>query len=189
MARFYRGAGIGTYWYVNDARLAGFAPHKPGATPSLDSLMYHIARASTASPYISFTRSFGVAHAYAIWGSGGRATPGKPGYVYEIEVSDDSLCVLEDPVKEIANDLPVAWQDPSYQHDGDQRFLLGVVSPTTMRHFLQARCKFPPGSAATPRPPNLTVQVESLVRALRDAEVLVRGNVPASVVRNRYDVY
>ena len=46
----------------------------------------------------------------------------------------------------------------------------------------------PPGSGGTLRTPNLSVPLEALVRALRDAEVLVQGNVPAAFVRNRHEV-
>ncbi|MDG4603388.1 MAG: hypothetical protein P9C48_09030 [Defluviicoccus sp.] len=41
----------------------------------------------------------------------------------------------------------------------------------------------------TPRAPNLSPELETLVRALRDAEILAVGNVPASCVRSRYEVW
>src|ERR1700730_13753386 len=34
------------------------------------------------------------------------------------------------------------------------------------------KVRFPPGMAGTPRYPNLTIELETMVRALRDAEVL-----------------
>jgi hypothetical protein len=37
--KFYRGAGIGSYWYVNDARVTGFTPQSPGAPASIDNLI------------------------------------------------------------------------------------------------------------------------------------------------------
>jgi hypothetical protein len=152
--------------------------------------MHHVARGSIVSPYISCSRSFGVARAYGIVGPKGFASAGRPGYVYEIEVSDDRICRTLDPVKEVAEHLRMPWEDPPYQHDGTQRFLLGVVDRVTMLNCLQETCIFPPGSeGGTPRTPNLSQEVECLVRALRDAEVLVLGNVPASIVRNKYEVY
>jgi hypothetical protein len=113
----------------------------------------------------------------------------RPGYVYEIEVSDDKICRLVDPVKDIAKNLPTPLQSPSYHHDGGQRFLLGVVDPVAMLSYLREPVIFPPGGAGTSRPANLSQELEGLVRALRDSEILVWGNVPASIVRNRYDVY
>jgi hypothetical protein len=189
MALLYRGAGFGTYWHVNDARIHGFAPQSPGAIASIDRMASHIMHGSTKSPYISLSRSFGVARAYGIVGSGGIACASHPGYVYEIEIPDDKVCRLIDPVKAIATELPNPWTTPSYQHDGSQRFLLGIVDPVTMRHHLREHCVSPPGSSATLRSPNLSAELETLVRALRDAEVLVFGNIPASMVRNRFDVY
>jgi hypothetical protein len=189
MALFYRGAGIGSHWYNNDARVSGFAPHSPGATPSIDRVMYHVARGSTVSPYISFSRSFGIARADGITGKSGFATAARPGYVYEIEISDDKICKLIDPVVEVAASLNRPWENVSYQHDGAQSFLLGVVDPANMLNHLQASVVSPPGSAGTSRAANLSMQVETLVRALRDSEVLVLGNVPASVLRYRYDVH
>jgi hypothetical protein len=189
MALLYRGAGLGTYWHTTDARLHGFTPHFPGGTPSAQTIIQHIARGSTKSPYISFSRSFGVARAYGLVGSKGIASPSSPGYVYEIDVVDDSVCKVLDPVKEIAGTLPQPWQSLSYQHDGQQQFILGVVDPVAMLTYLQEPCVFPPGSAGTPRSANLSPELELLVRALRDAEVLVYGNIPTSLIRNRYDVY
>jgi len=141
------------------------------------------------SPYISFTRSYGVARAYAIVGSKRFATTSDPGYVFEIEISEDAGCRVLDPVREIAQKLPMPWQSPNYQHDGEQGFLLGVVDPVKMKSHLQEYCLFPPGSAATPRTPHLSEELEGLVRALRDSEVLVEGNVPASLLRNCYEVF
>jgi hypothetical protein len=189
MALFYRGAGIGSHWHHNDARTSGFAPHSAGATPSLDRLMHHIARGSTVSPYISFSRSFGIGRAYALAGPGGYPTVSRPGYVYEIELSDDKVCRLLDPVVEVAKSLREPWDSLSYQHDGAQSFLLGVTDPENMLTYLHEPVVFPPGSAGTPRPANLSQELETLVRALRDSEVLVLGNVPASLVRNKYEIY
>ena len=47
----------------------------------------------------------------------------------------------------------------------------------------------PPASEGTPRSPNLTIELETLVRALRDAEILAHGNIPVTCVKNRFEVY
>ena len=41
----------------------------------------------------------------------------------------------------------------------------------------------------TSRPPNLSLQLETLVRALRDAEILAYGIIPATCVMNCFDVF
>lgn len=107
-----------------------------------------------------------------------------PGYVYELEIDTPDVCTLVDPIKEVVNNLPEPYDDFSYQHDGEQDFLKGVVEG----QISSCQVIFPPGANPTPRQPNLTEQLETLVRALRDAEILVLGNVPASSVRNRYEV-
>ena len=188
MAVLYRGDGPGSHWHTHDARVTGFIPKSPGALPSNSRLMNHIARASVGSPYISFSRSFGVARTYALLGPHGVATHANPGYVWEIEVADDTVCRVLDPVIEIAKTLPSPHAEPPYQHDGGPGFLMGLVDPVKMKHLLDAPCVQPPGSAGVPRPANLSIQLEALVRALRDAEVLILGNVPAAFVRSRYDV-
>ena len=47
----------------------------------------------------------------------------------------------------------------------------------------------PPSSEGTPRTPNLTIELETLVRALRDAEILAHGNIPPAAVKSRFEVY
>jgi hypothetical protein len=183
MPFFYRGAGPGSFWHVRDARLSGFSPHSPGATASISRLMNHIARASIVSPYVSLSRSFGIARAYGLVGPAGMASGAVPGYVYEIE-AERGDCVLIDPVKLIVEDLPDPDDSLSYQHDGEQDFLKGVVEGRVGGYAVV----FPPGSAGTPRQPRLTEHLEALVRALRDAEIMALGNIPASLVRNRYEV-
>jgi hypothetical protein len=109
--------------------------------------------------------------------------------VYEIEILDDKTVRYVDPIIEIAHSLPGVLQSPTYRHDGSQAFLLGVVDPVKNLNDLQQPCVFPPGTAGTPRAANLSLELEALVRALRDSEVMINGNVPASLVRNRYSVY
>lgn len=194
MATFYRGAGIGTYWHTSDARLSGFTPHSPGAAPSPDSLMNHIARATIKSRFVSLTRSYGVAKDYAINASRILPTSSNPGYVYTIEIDDPSQhhITLLDPIIEVANHLPNPPCDYlTYHHDGAPSFLLGVIDPfgKNNKDHLTALIEQPPGSAGTPRPANLSLQLETLVRALRDSEVLVSGAIPARCIVARLDVY
>ena len=191
MPTFYRGAGVGTYWHMNDARINGFTPQVPGMSPSIDRLKNHIARGTSASPYVSLTRSYGVALSYAIYGSRTLASQNNPGYVYEIDLSDPLPVGLQllDPVVEIARSVPEPTFSISYQHDGLPNFLLGIVNPRRMGRYLKVPYPQPPGSMGTNRPPNLTIELEAFVRALRDAEILAVGNIPAAGVTNRHSVF
>ncbi len=192
MAIFYRGAGINTYWYLNDPMEQGFIARSPGMTPTITRQMLHIARSTVNSPFISITRSYAVAWHYAMVSSGRVPTPEDPAYVHEIEIQEPlppGLHLL-DPVKEVAQMLPSPTNPgPPDQHDGLPEFLLGVVEPGRMGNFLTQYAKQPPSSEGTPRPPNLTIELETLVRALRDAEILAHGNIPITCVKNRFEVY
>lgn len=192
MPIFYRGAGIDTYWYLNNPIEIGFVARAPDVAPTTARLIQHISRGTSNSPFISLTLSYAVARDYAILSSLEIPTPSKPAYVYEIEFQDPLPSGLKmlDPVKEVAKELPSPPTiGPAYQHDGSQEFLLGVVNPRNMGHFLVRHSPQPPLSEGTPRPPNLTLELETLVRALRDAEILAYGTIPATCVVNCFDVY
>ena len=192
MPIFYRGAGIGTYWYLNDPVENGFTARSPEMTTSLTRLMFHIARSTVNSPFISITRSYGVAWHYAMSSSMRIPTINNPAYVHEIEIQESlpSSLHLLDPVKEVVQALPSPESlVPPYQHDGLPDFLLGVVNPRRMGDFLEQHTLQPPASEGTPRPPNLTIELETLVRALRDAEILAHGIIPATCVKNSFEVY
>ena len=190
MALFYRGAGPGTYWALNDARLQGFVPRQPGALPNITRLMSHIRLGTTTSPYISLSRSFGVARGYALVGTAGAADPSNPGYVYEIELSEPLPTGLEvlDPIQGIARILNSPLASPTYHHDGDRNFVIGVIDPGSYADLLNTPI-LTPLTDATPRTANLSEQLETLLRALRDAEILATGNIPTACIVNRHEVF
>ena len=164
----------------------------PGTQPTTNQLMHHVARGTVTSPFISLTRSYAVAWHYAVFGKEEIPSPSNPAYVYEIEINEPMPVGLQllDPVKEVAQRLPrPTSMSPPYQHDGLPEFLIGVVDSITMGHFLAQHSPQPPLSEGTPRPPNLTLELETLVRALRDAEILAQGIIPSACVQNRFDVY
>ncbi len=100
--------------------------------------MAHVAHGTTNSCYVSLTRSLGVARFYALAGRR-PLSPTDYGHVYEIELSDPlppGLSVI-DPVAEVIHQLGNPLAHFSYHHDGDNEFLLGAVSPTTMRAQLR----------------------------------------------------
>jgi hypothetical protein len=108
MPIFYRGAAIGTYWHSHDARKVGFTPQSPGMQANTNRLANHIVRGTVASPFISLTRSYGVAWSYAVFLSRTQPRRSQPAYVYEIEIDDPPPLGLQllDPIKEVANALP-----------------------------------------------------------------------------------
>ena len=191
MPRFYKGVGVGTFLHGTDLRVSGISPRSPGASYTVNVAMQHIVRATTNSPCISLSRSYGVAEMYARDASRAFPTAANPAYVYEVDIPDPpppGVTVL-DPVIEVAAQNANPLISISYHHDGDMNFLLGVANPIGMGAHLTAPAKQPGGSGGTRRAPNLTIELETFVRALRDAEVLVLGPVPAARVINRHDVY
>jgi hypothetical protein len=152
--------------------------------------MYHVARGTVLSPYISLTRSYGVARNYALFAGRGRPTITEPSYVYEVELINpppDGLRLL-DPVREVASVAPSPLDLLGYQHDGTPDFILGVVNPLRMSRYLTEKCQQPPPAGGAPRAPNLTIELETLVRALRDAEILAVGTIPAHCIRSRIEL-
>jgi hypothetical protein len=118
-------------------------------------------------------------------------TSATPAYVYEIDIPDPppTGVTVIDPVVAMAAHHNNPLASPSYHHDGDMNFLLGVVDPAGMLAHLSTPIRAPKGSAPTPRPANLSIALETFVRALRDAEVLVLGAIPNTHVINRHDVF
>ncbi|MBI4908588.1 MAG: hypothetical protein HY820_33520 [Acidobacteria bacterium] len=190
MATFYRGAGLDTYWHSRDARVQGFQAWAPTKEPSIPGVMHHVVRGTTVSPYVSLTRSYGIAFGYATMRGRRRPSKERPAFVYELEIEEGQRQVrLVDPVVEIAASVPRPVERSSYQHDGAQNFLLGVVDPKKFAKVLQKTYRQPPPQGGTPRPPLLTVELEAMVRALRDAEILAVSYIPRFCVRERYEVW
>jgi len=192
MALFYKGVGVGTFLHqaANDPRINGIPPRVPGMMPSINPLMGHVARGTTFSPYVSLTRSYGVAEMYAREASLAFPTAAVPAYVFEIDIPDPvpGGITLVDPVTAVAASLPPPVTSLSYFHDGDKDFILGVASPTLLASHLHAPIRQPPGSGGASRSANLTAELETLVRSIRDAEVLIRGAIPRALVGARHEI-
>jgi hypothetical protein len=192
MARFFKGAGVGTYWHSHDPRApGGLSARYPHGTKDVHAIIQHIARLTVASPYISLTKSFGVAEAYALEWSIPAATSKIPAYVYEIDLPDPvpQPTIVLDPIFELAQAHNNPLANITYHHDGDMNFLLGVVDRKAMSHHLWTPIRQPPGSGGTSKPAILTQCLEAMVRALRDAEVLVIGGVPPGCVLPPHEVH
>jgi hypothetical protein len=191
MSRLYKGVGCGTFLHATDLRTTGIAPRTPDATFSITCVVHHIARGTTTSPCISLTKSYGVAENYARNASRVQPTPANPAYVYEVDFPNHLPKGLQiiDPLWFIASHNQNPLVSPSYHHDGTQSFLLGIIHPAAALVWPPQMLR-PPGMAGgVARPPNLSLELEAMVFTLRDAEVLVVGNLPRAYVTVRYDIY
>ncbi len=94
-----------------------------------------------------------------------------------------------DPVKEVAAGLPSPLERISYHHNALPTLLLGIVDAVTNWQILQEFVPQPPHSSNRFQPPIITRELRVLVHALRDAEILALGDIPAPLVRNRYPVH
>ena len=175
MATFYKGAGIGTHWHIQDSRRIGFTARAPQNTPTTEALVAHIAKGTVNSPYISLTSSYAVAWHYAVFSSKREPTSGNPAYIYEIEI-DDSLphgLNLLNPVKEVVHILPQPLQ--------------GVVDLEYMAHLLHGQTPQLSDSRGD-FSPDIELQLIALTFAQRDAEVLVHGYIPPFCVKHRFEI-
>lgn len=192
MPLFWRGAPVGSYWHSNDAQHSGFTAHSPGMLASVDRMIQHISLGTAASPFISLTRSYAVAWAYAVHLSGTSATSSNPAYVYEVELEHPLPrgLVLLDPINELSTDRSDPLNGCPYHHNGLPTFLLGVVHPTMAAHLnVYPPCPPVGGVSVSSRLPNQSDELKTLVNVLRDAEVLAIGAIPASKIVKRYDVF
>ena len=185
---FYKGAGPGTHWWTNDARITGFSA-SPGVA-NTNSMVRHITAYSHPSPMLSFSASFAVARSYALSGPAGRALASSPGYVYEIDITQGGLspALLKDPVREILNsnpDVGTVALLPTH-HDGGQNLLHAIASPSRFGATLGTP---PIRRGPNPRPPVVSDRLQAVIFALRDAEVLVSANVASACVVTRYNVH
>jgi hypothetical protein len=189
VTRFYRGVGVGTYHHSHDLRATGIAPRHPGGQCNATTVMQHIARGTTASCCISLTKSYGVAEDYARNASRSPPTAANPAHVYDIDIPDPppTGLLLIDPIYLVASQNQNPLASLSYHHDGNQDFLIGVINP--MMAAMPAKVRFPPNMAGASRPPNLTIDLETMVYVLRDAEVLVVGNLPSTCVTYRHLIF
>lgn len=178
MPTFYKGAASGTHWHTNDARHTGFTV--AAANKSVPAIIRHITSYSHPSPYLSISGSFAVARAYAL----GPAGIGPHGYVYEIDILDKKQVNLIHPSLEIVQICSAAGL---HLHDGGPDLILGIAGHRLAK-YLQILTTTPyrrPGSASFP--PTVTPELQAIVAALRDAEVLATA-IPAGCIVQRHQV-
>jgi hypothetical protein len=194
MARFYKGVKLGSYLHGRNLSATGIAPAQPGASYSVNAIIRHIGGDPLNSPCVSLTKSYGVAQAYAL--DSGTAYPDvhNPAWVYEIELDKNDPAVnpylVVDPVFEISRYHNDPLVDPSYHHNGDELFLLGLVDEKRFGHYTSRAAPRPRGNThPSSHPPNVSEQLLTFVRALRDAEVLFVGNIPGRCIVAQHPAY
>jgi hypothetical protein len=69
------------------------------------------------------------------------------------------------------------------------KFLKGIVDSMHSSHLLNTPTEFAPNNNTTPRPPLRSMELEAIVRAIRDAEILVEGSVSSKQIQRRINVY
>jgi hypothetical protein len=92
-------------------------------------------------------------------------------------------------VFEVASSVQNPLSNPSYHHDANQAFLLGVVDPSIALLNPPVAPRLPAYATGPQRAPNLSPQLEAMVFALRDAEVLVLGGVQPGWITGRHPMY
>jgi len=181
---FYKGAGIGTHWHLNDARTGGFKAVPTVGVHSVNAVRNHIANYSYPSPYLSVSTSFAVAREYALHGGGVPPTPANPGHVYEVNLANLPTLTVYSPLEILTGGCLGRGVVP-HQHTGDWDLLLCLAGSTAHGGVLGISVYHPTSHV----PPTYAPDVKPLATALRDAEMLVFDEIPAICVTNRFDVY
>lgn len=184
MPTYYKGAALGSHWHSQDARLTGLYATSPGTGTAVftGSTINHVLNNSVSSPFLSLSKSYEIALDYALL-TGVAAqipTPSNPAFVYEIDL-DEPLpngVSLIDPVRLIVSS---SMTPGYYHHDGGPDFLLGIVDESNYSSILRRMRVTPNGSDIVS--PTLTRELKTVVRVLRDAEVLATGIIPANCIR------
>lgn len=176
--RLFKGASAGSHWYVQDPRTNSGFVSSPG-TKDVAALVNHITNYSHPSPYLSFTASPAIAREYALPVGGSR------GRIYEIETAMLSPVELYDPLFEIttAYGKLAKFKGPVWatHHEGGAGLLSAIAegrsSGAPVPHRRNAQ-----------RAPQVSQHLQAVVFALRDAEVLLAGNLPSTCIVDAWDV-
>jgi hypothetical protein len=168
----FKGASAGSYWHSHDASKTGFT--SSAGRQSIDALVEHIiAQKSGRSPYISFSASYAVALEYARSGDG-------DGVVYQVNLTHQNPI---DPLHAIAgkNCFPLSeTQLPLLtHHDGIPQFIQSLVGGKT---DLLYKPTPRPTQTHMRTPPRCSRELQAMIFALRDAEILAVGMIPPECV-------
>jgi hypothetical protein len=170
----FKGAGPGTHWHRNDARLSGFVA-AASSVVNRNSVERHITAYSFPSPLLSLSASYAVARQYALSGPSGHASKAAPGYVYEIDPTNAPV-TIHDPIAVL---VATDW---GHIHTGDQSLLPALA---TGGAGLLPACLH---NGNIMQVPSVGMPVRALVYAIRDSELLA-VSVPTVCITNRHEVF
>lgn len=176
----FKGAGPGTHWALNDARLTGFVA-QGGQPHAVGTVMNHVRGRSHPSPYLSTSTSYAVARTYAEDGPGGPASATNPGYVYEVDTSLATVQIV-DPLRAV---VMGSANGPVHAHDGGQDLILGIARPMLHGSVL---AKPPARLGNLVHAPTISPQLHCVVFVIRDGEVLIRGTIPTACITARHSI-
>jgi len=185
---FYKGVGVGTHHHPTDLRATGIMPRAAGTLDEI-AVQQHIALGTTFSPCISLTKSFGVAQDYAKNAGLAAPTPVRPAYVYQVVIPDNPGIPIIDPVDFIASRHANPLVSPSYHHDGDQDFLAFVAYAGAFVGVVPHSPRPPGMMGPGTHPVHRSIQLETIVFAIRDPEVLAHGSIPNTWITVRHDIH
>lgn len=177
---YFKGVGVGTYLHSKDLFRHGIAPKEHRARRGAD-IVEHVVRFG-GTPLVSLTRSFGVACDYAKNYSLYPPTATNPGVVYEVVIPDPAPVPIIDPVQALASTSQGLASLATYHHDGDQRVIEYLLDP-----IKKAMGPYPISPQRPPAvgavPATIPLELNAMVYALRDAEILVEGKIDKSWIK------
>ena len=103
-----------------------------------------------------------------------------PGFVYEIDLSSmATFPPLRDPIEQISKGFNGSF---AHSHNGSGSLIAEIAQGATV--FSQAQ-----QSGGGMLAPAVSSQLRALIFAIRDAEILVEGQIPSGAVVKRHDVF
>jgi hypothetical protein len=190
MARYFKGAALGSHWHLNDARLSGFTAINVANSHSGAAIINHIVHGTSNSPYVSITKSWMMALQYARQSRlpDVAATANLPAYIYEIDFTDTTVS-LYDAIVEIGKTLPTPHLQIGYAHNGDSRLIAAILNGKLANYLKRAKLTGPPNNNNAAVAPVVSDELRALLLTLRDAEVLVLHAIPRNYITIRHNVW
>jgi hypothetical protein len=185
MPLFYKGVAYGTHWYDKYDSRHGFWAPKPEKLDEDLEIINHISNGGSAqSPFLSVTTSYGVALSYA---KNKQLVNGTilelEGLIYVIDSDQEPGLRIIDPVKRIAEGLKAPHD---YHHSGSRNCLLELIEPGVTGLKEEVLFPKPPGNQGVET--HFSAELKTMVYALRDSEILIFGEIPASCIIGFYTV-
>lgn len=181
----YKGVAPGTHWYakgdLTHPSSPGFVTGGGGAA-NRNAVITHVAGSSHPSLFLSCSLSFAVARNYAMVGANAIASQASPGWVYVISLDNCRPAGL--PTPHVYNPVELLSKGAYvHAHTGDQDH---VRDWTKVPAPMPRSCSQMGGYVHTPA---ASVELRALLFAIRDAELLVAGQIPSAALVRREAVY